>query len=139
MKFEATVSGPGYGYVYVMSYPGSTKFKVGHSLNPTSRASDIGGTLAPEIPKMAYCFWCSERREDVERRAHALLKEYRGNGEWFNAPIETIHRAIKDAAKNEAIEIKEVFSDNSTYSFTTKEQRQKWLLERKKEKKVFFR
>ncbi len=32
-----------------------------------------------------------------ERLIHALLKDYRMHGEWFNAPLELIRDAVTDA------------------------------------------
>lgn len=75
IKLQAAVTGRKYGYVYVLSYPGSDKLKIGHSLDPFDRAEDIGGTKAPENPIVEAFFWCSERREDVERAAHKMQRE----------------------------------------------------------------
>ena len=93
-KFTCTVSGPGYGFVYVMSYPGSDKIKIGHSLHPDTRASSIGGTLAPEDPVLEAYYWCSERRETVERQVHALARECRQKGEWFLITVDQLNRII---------------------------------------------
>lgn len=109
MKFQATITGAGYGYVYVMSYPGSDKLKIGHSLNPTTRAADIGGTLAPEMPILEAYFWCSERREDVERKAHEIEQGNRYNGEWFSVSIERAVEIIRQAGKALGVDIQMVF------------------------------
>lgn len=85
---DATITGAGYGYVYVMSYPRSDKVKIGHAHDPSTRAIDIGGTLAPEEPVLEISYWCSERRQDVERRAHVLQAATRANGEWFKLPVQ---------------------------------------------------
>lgn len=137
MKFQGTISGSGYGYVYIMSYPNSQKYKIGHSLNPTTRAADIGGTLAPETPSLEAYFWCSERREDVERQAHNILKKFRSNGEWFSVALDDAIKAIELAATNTSVEIKQVFINEKIVvgSFDTKEKRQAWLKERQKNKK----
>jgi hypothetical protein len=99
------ISGEGYGFVYVMSYPGSNLVKIGHALWPTSRARDIGGTLAPEQPKLEVCFRCAERREDDERRTHSLLSSQRRNGEWFLVSISRAITTIESAARDVSIEI----------------------------------
>lgn len=135
MKFLGTISGSDYGYVYIMSYPNSKKYKIGHALNPTTRAADIGGTLAPETPTLEAYFWCSERREDVERQAHEILKKFRSNGEWFSVSMDDAVKAIKQAAINASVEIKQVFMNKQTGSFDTKEDRQAWLRERLESKK----
>lgn len=135
MKFLGTISGHDYGYVYIMSYPKSNKYKIGHALNPTTRVADIGGTLAPETPILEAYFWCSERREDVERQAHEILKKFRSNGEWFSVSMDDAVKAIKQAAINASVEIKQVFMNKQTGSFDTKEDRQAWLKERLENKK----
>lgn len=135
MKFLGTISGSDYGYVYIMSYPNSKKYKIGHSLNPTTRAADIGGTLSPETPILEAYFWCSERRGDVERQAHEILKKFRSNGEWFNVSMDDAVRAIKQAATDTKVEIKQVFMNKKVGVFDTKEDRQAWLKERLGNKK----
>ena len=113
MRFQCTVSGAGYGFVYVMSYPRSEKVKIGHSLNPATRAASIGGTLAPETPVLEAYYWCSERREDVERKAHELEKENRHNGEWFKLSVERAMSVIEKAAKAANVEVQLVFENAS--------------------------
>ena len=109
-KHNSPITGRDYGYVYVMSYPESVKVKIGHSLNPTSRATDIGGTLAPENPKIEILFWCSERREDVEREAHRLQSGSRHNGEWFQISVTEAIKSIKAAAISVHVDAEVVFS-----------------------------
>ena len=72
-SFNCTVSGPGYGFVYVMAYPGSDKVKIGHTLDPNTRASTIGGTLAPEDPVLQVYYWCSFDRLQSEKLPEELL------------------------------------------------------------------
>lgn len=86
-RLNVAVTGAGYGFVYVMSYPGSQMVKIGHSLDPTTRAMDIGGTLAPEEPVVEAYFWCTERRQDVERQAHRIRASVRQHGEWFQLDV----------------------------------------------------
>ena len=108
-QHDARVTGTGHGYVYVMSYPGSDKVKIGHAVNPSTRAKDIGGTLAPETPIIEVLFWCSERREDVERRAHKLLMGHRCNGEWFATDIGSALTAVGEAAQLANVQAAMVF------------------------------
>jgi len=56
VKFQVTFYGKDFGYIYVLSYPGSDKLKIGHSLDPFDRAKDIGGTKAPDNPLMEAAF-----------------------------------------------------------------------------------
>ena len=118
-----------------MSYPGSEKLKIGHSLNPTTRAADIGGTLAPETPLLEAYYWCSERREDVERKAHEIERESRHNGEWFALSVEGAMSVIEKAAKTVDVEIQLVHENANrkpTLKDMTKEDRWKWLAQRRK-------
>jgi hypothetical protein len=109
-RFEAAISGEGYGFVYVMSYPDSSKVKIGHALHPDTRASNIGGTLAPEDPQLEAYYWCSENREKVERAAHSALAQHRGKGEWFSVSVPQAMQAIELAAVSLEIELKLIFS-----------------------------
>ncbi len=109
ISFQATVSGRDFGYVYVLSYPGSDKIKIGHSLDPFDRAKDIGGTKAPENPIVEAFFWCSERREDVERAAHKLEHASRHNGEWFNVSVEKAMATIRNGAERVNVEVQLVY------------------------------
>lgn len=113
IKFQATVSGRDYGYVYVLSYPGSDKLKIGHSLDPFDRAKDIGGTKAPENPVVEAFFWCAERREDVERAAHKLEQSTRHNGEWFDISVEQALVVIRRASEHVNVEVQLVYDRNN--------------------------
>ncbi len=109
VKFQATVSGRKFGYVYVLSYPGSDKLKIGHSLDPFDRAEDIGGTKAPDNPVVEAFFWCAERREDVERAAHKLEQGTRHNGEWFDISVAQAMATIRKASEQVNVEIQLVY------------------------------
>ena len=138
MKFQCTVSGAGYGFVYIMSYPDSDKLKIGHSLNPTTRVADIGGTLAPETPVLEAYYWCSERREDVEKKAHEIERENRRNGEWFTISAERAMSVIEKAAKAIDVEIQLVFENSKrkpALKDMTKKERWEWLAQRREERK----
>jgi hypothetical protein len=119
IKFQAAITGRKYGYVYVLSYPGSDKLKIGHSLDPFDRAEDIGGTKAPENPVVEAFFWCSERREDVERAAHKLQRESRHNGEWFNITVEQAMASIRDASVQVNVEVQLVYDRDDIYKKAT--------------------
>lgn len=109
VDFQARVTGTGYGYVYIMSYPGDERLKIGHSLDPFDRAKDIGGTKAPQEPIVEASFWCSERREDVERASHRLEQGNRHNGEWFFISMERAFEVIRLGAKEVSVEIQLVY------------------------------
>lgn len=118
---DARVTGPGAGYVYIMSYPNSDKVKIGHTNNPSLRVSQIGGTLAPEMPRIEILFWCSERREDVERRTHSYHQSKRRNGEWFELPVEEAMQTIEKVAAWIKVEVSLVY-DEAGYSIKKKRQ-----------------
>ena len=126
-SFQGTISGAGYGYVYVMSYPGSDKVKIGHTLNPTTRAADIGGTLAPETPIVEAYFWCAERREDVERAAHRIESATRCNGEWFKCSVAHALDVIKQAAGQVGVEVQLTYDRNEWEAKAAAELNEKML------------
>ena len=136
MSFQCTVSGPGYGFVYVMSYPGSDKVKIGHALDPTERALRMGATLAPETPVLEAYYWCSERREEVERRAHELEKESRHKGEWFKTSVESAMLVIERAAEAVNVQLQLVFDNGRKPDFKnmTKDERSEWLAQQRRTK-----
>lgn len=107
--FRGTISGAGYGYVYVMTYPGAAQVKIGHTLNPTTRVVDIGGTLAPQDPVVELLFWCSERREEVERRAHLIQAAHHHRGEWFTISVGEAGGTLRRAAAELGVEMQLVF------------------------------
>ena len=110
--FQGQITGEGYGFVYVMSYPGSDKVKIGHTLNPVARATEIGGTMAPETPVIEAFFWCSERREAVERAAHRIEQENRSSGEWFTIPVHRAVSTIRRAAEQAGVIVQLVYDRN---------------------------
>ena len=132
-RFNCIVSGPGYGFVYLMAYPGSSKTKIGHSLDPITRATQIGGTLAPENPVLAACFWCSERRQDVEKKTHELVSSFRHNGEWYEISVEKGISIVTTAADEIGVETNLIYK-RKTGRFATKAQRQAYLEEMRKRK-----
>ncbi len=92
-----------------MSYPGSDKVKIGHSLDPGTRTTQIGGTLAPDDPVLEVTYWCSERRGDVEKTAHKLVADTRHNGEWFTLTVPCAMLTIERAAGIVGVEIQKTF------------------------------
>ena len=97
------ITGPDYGFVYVMSYPNHDHLKIGHSLDPIGRANDIGGTKGPEKPIVVALFWCSQDRQKIERKAHSALQHKRGNGEWFDVDLATAIKTIEQQGKQEPV------------------------------------
>jgi len=87
------------GFVYVLSYPGDPwRLKVGYASDPRARAKNIGGTLAPQAPKIEALYFVADEPQRVERAAHRRLRECRCNGEWFRCGLADARDAIERAA-----------------------------------------
>lgn len=86
------------GWVYVISnkaMPGVVK--VGYSLkDPSLRARELDNTGAPHPYVVDYEVLTEEPRE-IERAAHAALREVREGREWFKCTAERAIVAIKEA------------------------------------------
>lgn len=85
-------------YVYVIS-AGRNAHKIGISSNPKERLSGLQ-TASPTKLSLVYTIEV-ERPENIEARAHRILKPWRLEGEWFSIPaigaISAIGQAIADA------------------------------------------
>jgi len=92
-----------------MSYPGSDKVKIAHTLDPALHTAQSGAALAPEEPVMERTYWCSERCIAVEQAAHGQVAAQRHRGEWFQVSIAEADLAIVQAAGQLGVEIKKVF------------------------------
>ena len=100
LRHAANVTGSGAGYVYVLSYPGSDKVKIGHTNDMDRRARELGGgTIGPNDPIVEICIWCSEGREKVERLTHKHAHQHRHNGEWFAMTPSVALDAVRNAAQ----------------------------------------
>lgn len=69
------------GYVYLIHAEGTTRYKIGRSVNPIARCSDIQ-KQAPYPLKIISSFWSINSVED-EKRLHKSYASYRVFGEWF--------------------------------------------------------
>jgi hypothetical protein len=84
-------------WVYVFARKGpsglTAPVKVGISNNVKSRLATIQ-TACPYPIDLAYVFECPDRdiAREIEKSFHAVKKDYRTHGEWFDfEPIEAIH------------------------------------------------
>jgi hypothetical protein len=69
------------GYVYLMHGIGTVWYKIGHSVDPLTRAGAIGAKAPFEIDLML-SYWAEDRFHD-ERIWHAHFASKRASGEWF--------------------------------------------------------
>lgn len=69
------------GYVYLMHGVGTEWYKIGHSVNPVTRAAAIGVKAPFEIHLLA-SYWAEDRFND-ETIWHRRFESKRINGEWF--------------------------------------------------------
>jgi hypothetical protein len=69
------------GYVYLMHGDGTEWYKIGHSVNPVTRAAAIG-VKAPFEVNLLVSYWAEDRFTD-EAIWHRRFETKRVNGEWF--------------------------------------------------------
>lgn len=74
------------GYVYLIESKreGVSEYKIGRTTNVPSRLRAIG-TKMPVPVELVHHFECDDAA-DAERCLHAVLDQYRLNGEWFALP-----------------------------------------------------
>ena len=84
--------------VYVMSTTGG-HYKVGIAKNPYQRQRELqtGCPLPITIEGVTAISDHGVDAARMEAKMHELLADFRGSGEWFNAPPEVIGRAWKEA------------------------------------------
>lgn len=70
------------GYVYLIHAEETTRYKIGRSINPIARCSDIQ-KQAPYPLKIISSFWTFDAIS-AEKRLHECYAEYRVFGEWFD-------------------------------------------------------
>lgn len=70
------------GYIYLIHAEGTTRYKIGRSVNPIARCSNIQ-KQAPYPLKIILSFWAFDAIS-AEKRLHECFAEYRVFGEWFD-------------------------------------------------------
>ena len=87
-------------FVYIMINRAMPNWvKVGHSINPEKRAKQLTNAGDPYPHEVIYKVAIeSEYTQKVEKKAHAILVDYKVNREWFNCATETAKHAIHQAS-----------------------------------------
>lgn len=86
---------PQLGAVYVISNAANSLLKIGHADNLKNRFSGID-CCCPVALKLEHFVYFVGRlvANSVEQQTHAVLKEYRRKGEWFDVPLAIATEAI---------------------------------------------
>lgn len=92
-------------FLYVLGLP-EGPVKVGFTSDPYARWQSIR-IASPIDVRMFRCYETNSYPEPLERSVHALLKEKRVNGEWFNVSGDEATRALLDAANAAGIVLTE--------------------------------
>lgn len=80
--------------IYVIGPEGSAVVKIGHTTNKPSYRL---GNLQTGNPELLVVRWAGEGNEALERHLHAVFKDYRLRGEWFDlSPLGDPVEAVKD-------------------------------------------
>lgn len=81
------------GYVYIVGNRTARMYKVGIAKDVNARLRQIqtGSPFKLSIISAAEC----ENPRDIEKRAHALLKDFRVQGEWFHCSQEFLSIASR--------------------------------------------
>ncbi|HYX18345.1 MAG TPA: GIY-YIG nuclease family protein [Nostoc sp.] len=89
MNLEKTIhdiSSSNEGWVYLLWAKGTTRYKIGRSLNPVARHQTINNQ-SPYPLLMLDCFWTVDAVAD-ERLYHQRNNRHRVHGEWFEVDTE---------------------------------------------------
>lgn len=105
--------------IYVIAPETSCVVKIGYTSNkPAGRI----GTLQTGNPERLVVRWATEGEESLERHLHAVFKDYRVRGEWFDLsplgdPVQAVRDEVDKArhllAKGEGLLVGERFRDTS--------------------------
>lgn len=105
--------------IYVIAPEDSSVVKIGHT---TNEPKDRIGTLQTGNPDRLVVRWAGEGDAQLEKHLHAVFKDYRVRGEWFDlSPLGDPVRAVRDEvakalerlAKGEALLVGERYRDKS--------------------------
>lgn len=113
-------------YVYVIGQNWTGDLKIGFSKNPWARLTELQ-TGHPEKIDVLAIFKC---RASSEIALHDLLKEFRGNGEWFNPPsnIRDELRYAQQSKRNyddTVVKLRELLRSTTTHTQTQSEPQKK--------------
>ncbi|MFF6903309.1 GIY-YIG nuclease family protein [Streptomyces hydrogenans] len=89
-------------FVYVIGPPGSTRVKIGTSVNPDKRLKE----LQTGNPDRLEVLWSTPGGRELETALHQAFAAYRTEGEWFDfggiEPVGAIPRAVQQHANPKA-------------------------------------
>jgi hypothetical protein len=105
--------------IYVIAPEDSSIVKIGHT---TNQPKDRIGTLQTGNPERLVVRWAGEGDGQMERHLHAVFKEYRVRGEWFDLsplgdPVQAVKdevtKALRRLARGEGLLVGERYRDTS--------------------------
>lgn len=90
--------------IYVIAPAESTVVKIGHTIN---RPSERLGMLQTGNPTRLVVRWSAEGDKALESHLHAVFKDYRVRGEWFELasfgdPVQAVQDEVRKAADRQA-------------------------------------
>lgn len=70
------------GWIYVIQAIGTTRYKIGRSIEPKERLRQLNQKQSPYPLKLIHTFWSMDAVSD-EQYLHSALADFRVHGEWF--------------------------------------------------------
>lgn len=83
------------GYVYLIGSPIFGWYKIGKSITPEVRVTDIGVLLPFKLHVIGV--WGAANHHEMERALHEIHKEKRINGEWFEFDKKEVYEKVFNA------------------------------------------
>jgi len=84
------------GFLYTLIHPLWPEVKIGFTYNPPSRLGNFNTCCPRRLFSMPYISIYLKNAKLAEDVVHAILKEHRVDGEWFNVSIEIAIKTIED-------------------------------------------
>lgn len=90
-----------YSYVYFIQND-RNKFKVGHTISPSSRVSALKTGTTDNLEMVAVIIVGNDQARNVERAIHTILKGRGGHvrGEWFEGDALSAYKAISEEIRH---------------------------------------
>lgn len=83
------------GYVYLIGSPTFGWYKIGKSISPEIRVTDIGVLLPFKIHVIGV--WGAANHHEMEKALHEIHKSKRINGEWFEFEKKEVYEKVFNA------------------------------------------
>jgi len=83
------------GYVYLIGSPVFGWYKIGKSISPEIRVTDIGVLLPFKIHVIGV--WGAANHHQMEKALHEIHKDKRINGEWFEFEKKEVYEKVFNA------------------------------------------